>query len=315
MATPGALGDAGRVPEGPKRDDPSHRLVTAIAPPDADVPAAFRTFDRIARSAEPPPDFTEHSARFGESLAPHRATHYFDVDVHGRGIVRDVGSRFLAMTSALGLPVVEPLETLLLEGLPERSEIQQVVLGIDARAATSATRTKYYVLFREPAPSVVERMRGMLGLPPFPGLPVSEVFLVGIDVDATGVSDLKVYLRLDRTRLARTIRNRAAVRALVDGARDVVLQQCLRQASRRQLHFHATDDTLYADWLARRAMDDAGVAELLRHASAVEARLGGGRLGPWIVGLEHHDATLRLTSGNVYFHVTEGAARRARERR
>src|SRR5690606_24343207 len=135
-----------------------------------------------------------------------------------------------------------------------------------ARHTRAETRSKYYVVLREPATELVEAMCALAGLAPMPTLDPAEVYIVGLDLDATGISDVKLYMRLALPKLPRTIRNFGEVRPLAEGARSVALQQCLAPGARRQLHFHARDVRRYDAWLEARAEKSPAIEALCAHA-------------------------------------------------
>lgn len=281
-------------------------LAHAIASDAKRTPELFARYVAALDAGEPA-DFTEHSVRFGESWAPHRVTHYFDVDEADAARVDALTTRFCDLAGALGFALGAPASTLLRESIPACAEIAQVVFGVDARASEAETRLKLYVVLRSPAPALVEAACAELDAVLPDELDPAEPYLVGVDFERGGPADVKLYARLDPRRLNRVIRGPDLALPLIRGARSVVLQQCVLRTRRRQLHLHARDDRLYAAWLLGRAAHEPTIGRLLTHAAQVAAHLPRGRLGPWIVGLPLRSGELDISTGNVYFHVTEGS--------
>lgn len=250
------------------------------------------------------PSFVEHSVRFGTSLEVGRLTAYHDVL---RGTATGVGhvvAQFEELADSLAFPIHEPVrEFLNVDVLRSLASLDQVALGIDARAAESLTRLKFYVVFGTSDGPNVAHMLSALGTRPMPALDPTQVRIVGFDLTPHGLGDVKVYMRLDRDRLRHAVGGLASCRELVVGAKEVVLQQCLIDTSRRQLHFHAEDARVYRRWLA--STPDSGAAGVLHHADALSRMNGGPRVDPWIIGLPIVDGRVQTDRGNVYLHVDE----------
>ena len=298
------------------RDDPSvhavpvviaepHGLVAAVASSAATIPDDFLTFCSVISRIRPAAEFSEHSVRFGAAIEPFRLTHYFDVGSGRKSRATDVGSSFLEAAEKLEFVLPPSLPEVVRRLLPQRDEVAQVVLGIDARFEPGATRLKYYVIFDRSASDAVDAVRAMLGVPTCAGFDPGQAYILGLDLKQSGLSEMKLYTRLDLARLRRVIRNYDEVAVLARGARSVALQQCLVDQERRQLHFHASNAAIYDEWLSRLSSTNNPLSEAQRHARLVESRLMSGRLLPWIIGLEHRNGRVDLSTGNVYFHVTE----------
>jgi hypothetical protein len=282
----------------------SSALYTALRAADADAPPALGVFDRLVAGEAPWPDFYEHSIRFGpapDDLSPYRLTDYFDVHRHGPSLARVAGERFVALCAELGLSVPAPLAAFVGDDVPACPEALQAVVGIDVPVVSrraSAPRAKYYVVFRGAAGACVTRLLERLAIHRPDRADPAKVYILGVDVTASGVDDVKLYFHLDPARARRSLaRVRASVGELLAASRDVVFQQCLRRPERRQIYLHASRGDVVGPWLARQ-----GYAAPLRYAASLEA--AGCRIEPWIVSLPYdEDGGVGIASGTAYFHV------------
>jgi hypothetical protein len=278
-------------------------LFAALSAADPSTPRALERFDAITAGAAPEPDFFEHSARFGPRFEPHRLTYYFDVARRGSDVARVAGERFLRLGEELGLSLSNPLVELVRDELPRRDEILQVVLGVEAPREPAALRAKYYLVFRESPPAVVQRVIEALGAPnPPPGADPAKVYILGIDVDRAGLADVKLYFRLDRALLPRAVENAGALADLLAGTRLVVLQQCLLRPERRQIYLHATNADVLTRWIDRRP-GTAAIASLRERHASLRGALAGHRLEPWILSFAFANRRADLDAGNIYFHL------------
>lgn len=280
-------------------------LFEAVRGADAGAPAALETFDWIVASREPRPDFYEYSVRVAERVSPHRFTYYFDTYRRGGGVAREAGERFVELAGALGLALPSALSEFVRSDAPCGSEVLQVVLGVDAAVDGTRTRGKYYLVFRDNPAQCVSQLLRMAGLTPPRGTDPGKVYIVGIDVMAAGVDDVKLYFRLEPSLLGRVIDNAAELGDLLAATRDVVFQQCTRRPDRRQVYLHARSSASLSEWLARNRL-----GEPLERARLINAKLQGSRIDPWIVSFSHGQRRVDVGASNVYFHLTRQPAAR-----
>lgn len=273
-------------------------LLEALRAADPRMPAELAVFDRIAASGEPAPDFFEYSVRLGSSFAPSRLTYYFDVHRRGAAVAREAGARFTRLVAELGLAVPRALSSFVTSEGPASSEVLQVVLGIDTSLGPQGVRAKYYLVFRDNPGRQVRELLATLELAPAGDADPDKVYIVGCDVSAAGLDDVKLYFRLDRTLVPRLVENAGEVADLLGASRDVVFQQCTRRPGRRQLYLHVSRSGILQDWLARR-----GLAATLEHAGRIDAHLAAGRVEPWIVAFSYEDRRLAIDAPTVYFHL------------
>jgi hypothetical protein len=276
-------------------------LFEALRAADPSAPPALDTFDQVVASEEPRPDFYEYSVHVGDRVSPHRLTYYFDTRRRGAIVAREAGERFLKLSERLGLAVPAPLADFVRSEAPLGDEVLQVVLGVDASPQTSALRGKYYLVFRDDPGRCVRRVLAAMGLDAPTGAAPEKVYIVGIDVAAAGVDDVKLYFRLEPTRVTAVIENHAEVASLLAACRDVVLLQWARHVERRQVYVHAESSVSLSGWLARH-----GYEEALGRARAVNAQMQGSRIEPRIVSMPYERGRVGIGQGNVYFHVMPG---------
>ncbi len=274
-------------------------LFDALRAADANTPAAIDMFDRIVASAAPLPDFYEYSVRSMGAGSPCRLTYYFDVHRHGVEVAREAGARFVELSRRLALPFPAELSAFMQSATRAGAEVQQVVLGIEAHRDGAEDRAKYYLVFRDdPATCVLELLR-MLELEVPPGMDPARAYILAVDVTREGVSDVKVYFRLEQSLAPRLIENLTEVSDLLATSRDVVLQQCIRRPERRQLYLHTGHGAFLSEWLARH-----GFAWALDRAGAVASKLARARLEPRIVSFPYQTRRLLVQAGTVYFHTS-----------
>jgi hypothetical protein len=279
----------------------------AIGAADPAAPEALFTFDRLAAASPPLPDFVETSARLsGSSISPHRLTYYFDTGRRGAEVARAAGLRFSAICEALGVAAPPSLLSFAAEEIPGRPEILQVVLGIDAPEDLSRRRAKVYLIFRGASGPLVRRALSLLDAPsPPPSADLDKVYIVGIDLTAAGLDEVKLYVRLDQERLGRVVTNLATIPDLLAGTRYAVFQQCLVRPERRQLYLHATSSAILATFLERRARGGhIAAAALLARQAAINAARPALGLAPWIISFGYREGRIELEASNVYFHLT-----------
>ncbi len=277
-------------------------VAAALRAADPAAPEALAIFDRIAGAAHPTPDFIEWSAQLTGACDAARLTYYFDAARQGEAGLRAVGGRFAALGDALGAAVPPALLEAFSALVPGRREVQQLVLGLDDRPG-GARRVKLYVVLQEAAEGLVDGLIAAAGARRPEALDAAKVYILGLDCGAAGISDAKLYFRLDRARLGRVVSNLREVSDLVKGTREVVLQRCLL-SDRSQIYLHATDAHTIAGYLARRAWGDAATAQLNARHRAAAAHLAHGRLEPWIISFGLRDHQLQWDASNVYYHHT-----------
>lgn len=276
-------------------------LFEALQAADASTPPTLEAFDRIVSSHDPLPSFYEHSVRVAHPISPHRLTYYFDT--HGREphVAREAGARFVRLGRELGLRLPLPLADFVEADGPGSDEVLQVVLGVDAPIDGSALRGKYYLVFRSNPGRCVSELLAAAGLAPAAGALPEKVYIVGVDVTAAGIDDVKLYFRLESRRAPRVIDNMDDVADLLAASRDVVFQQGTRRPERRQVYVHASSTAHLSEWLERHGFDEA-----LGRARAINERLCGSRIDPWIVSFAYDQRRVDVGSGTVYFHLARG---------
>lgn len=273
-------------------------LMDALRSAAPGVPGALVEFDRIAGAPGPEPDFLEWSAHVGRGCEASRLTYYFDAGRHGGAGVRAAGERFEALAAAFSVALPVALPGVFAEEVPRRGEVQQVVLGIDERPA--GRRVKLYLVLQGAAPELVDRLLVAVGASRGGDLDAAKVYILGLDFGAGGLSDAKLYFRLDRGRLGRSVANLGEIRELFAATREVVLQRCL-VSDRSQLYLHADNPVAIGRYLRGRA--DGGAVELCARHEAVVRGLSRGRLEPWIISFAYRQHRLHLGEGNVYYHL------------
>ena len=292
--------------------DPGALLAALGGGAQAQPPEVLREFDALVRgpAGEPGPSFEEYSVRLapaGSERSPWRETLYFDVSREPQ-LAALANARFVACAKALRVE----LPPAFVEALPRAStgpEVLQIVLGLDANPAR--LRLKYYLIYRDRSGASVEALHQSLGLAALPpSLAPGSVYILGIDFQAHGLSDFKLYVRLDPARVPKVIRNLKQVESLWRGSRYLVFQHCLLGAG-RQIYFHASSAELLERWLHARARREPGTASFVRTRlpamnAALAERGHPQRLRPWILSLPYERGQLRPSPSNVYFHFSEG---------
>jgi hypothetical protein len=272
-------------------------LLDALRVADSEVPSALETFDRVATRDDARPDFFEHSMRVDGS-SPYRLTYYFDVHRRGKDVARMAGARFVELSRELGAALPPALEAFVGSDATSGPEVLQVVLGVDAPSGGALVRCKYYLVFRGDPGDSLASLLAALALETPAKADLHRGYIVGIDVTAAGVEDVKLYFRLDRTAVPRAFDAPPAIAALVAESRDVVLQQCIRRPERRQAYMHASSTEKLASWLAKHESGESA-----RRATAINAALHGARLKPWIVSFACTGRRLAASQGAVYYHL------------
>jgi len=273
-------------------------LLEALRAADPLAPPVLEAFDRIVAQSDGLPDFYEHSMRVGGGESPYRFTYYFDVHRRGAAVAREAGARFVRLGAELGLAVPSSLREFVQSAAPAGDEVLQVVLGIEAPRDGSDPRGKYYLVFRGNPERCVRDLLGALGLEPAVGTRPEKVYIVGVDVTAGGVDDVKLYFRLESRQVPNLIENIRDVADLLAASRDIVFQQCIRRPERRQMYLHARSTALLSEWLAWRGFEGA-----LDRARSINAHLHGSRIEPWILSLAYDRRRLVVRAGTVYFHL------------
>ncbi|MEM7155564.1 MAG: hypothetical protein AAF799_22130 [Myxococcota bacterium] len=274
----------------------SHRspLLEALTEVGGEAPASFSRFDALVRGDGPPPSFEEYSAWMGGELRPWRETCYFDATPSGE-MISLANTRFESIVAALGVSIPKEFWRVLSEGGAHAPAVRQVVLGIEAEPSL---RLKYYLVFRGPAAQTVEAFRAAVGAPELPpSLDTSSMCILGLDFNASGLHDFKVYVRLDAKRLPRVIGNFTAFRTLVLGCRYLVFQQCVH-SQRRQVYFHSAS----AELLEGRLPLDPKLRAMMTTMNERLDAAGAGILRPWIASYVYERRALHPTPANVYFH-------------
>jgi hypothetical protein len=273
----------------------------ALRSADASTPGALEVFDRVVAGRAPSPDLYEYSVRFDARLSPYRLTYYFDTDTRGSDAAREAGDRFLELVAELRLAVPSQLSDFLRSDVPAGEEVLQTVLGIDAAADGPTVRAKYYLVFRDDPGECVEELCRAAGFSPYPGADLARTYIVGVDVSNAGVDDVKLYFRLERSRLRQAVENVGEVGDLLGVSHDVVFQQCVRRPDRRQVYLHSRDTGFLRRWLGLHGME-----EVLAQARRVDEALVGAHIDPWIVSFAYDRRRIDLTRSNVYFHLATG---------
>lgn len=250
---------------------------------DASMPDAFRAVDEAAATLGP--DLAEHSMRLrGQALEPWRATYYFDQPGSVSGDA--VGRAFAELAGALELPSPAPLATSL-----AADSVLQHVIGVDA----SGPRLKRYLVFRSPdrahVASILERLDR-----PAPALDAGRVYIVGFDLDASGLSDVKLYFKLARDKVGGYLRGRTELAPVLRGSREVVFGHRLASARPRTMYFHADGPRVVRADLKRRP-----------DARPIVERIDALAMEPWILGVPYRDdAGLSGDELTVYLHPRGG---------
>jgi hypothetical protein len=275
----------------------SSELFDALRAADPTTPPLLETFDRVVAGSEPRPDFYEYSVHTGDSPSPHRLTYYFDTYRRGASVAREAGERFVRLGAELGVAIPEVLTAFARSDALLGNEVLQLVLGVDGHPDPSRLRSKYYLVFRDnPFRCVTELLRVCGNSTPDRAEP-AKVYILGVDVAASGLQDIKLYYRLEPARVGGVIENDADVATLVATSRQIVFLQCVRQAERRQIYLHAESSVALSGWLLEHGYGDA-----LERAQAVNARLPGSRIEPRIVSLPYERGRVSTGQGSVYFH-------------
>ena len=265
------------------------------------VPDALRLFDRAASAGRgAAPDFFEVSACVGDRVDPFRATYYFDVGRHGIDCAASANARFVAACEASDIELPAAFAELLSTDALAAPTVLQLVLGIDARDDPTATRIKYYVIFRGDSTEIFTSFAAATGIELPAVVDPGTVYIAGVDLTAGRVTDLKAYVRLRDDRIASTLRRPALHRELLAGCRGVVFQQCATSA-RRQMYFHASNPAAIEHELTGATNRAAATPFLRERIAAMNA--GADRpLDPWILAYRYDRGELDRTSYTVYFH-------------
>ncbi|MCS6899088.1 MAG: hypothetical protein RMJ98_05385 [Myxococcales bacterium] len=278
---------------------PSWILLKALEAADPPAPQALHDFSRVVGAPNPAPDFLEWSVRIGAGYQAARLTYYFDVARCGGVKVGAVLERFAKVAMALVGALPEPLLTAM-QIIGGRREVLQIVVGIDERPGQER-RVKLYLVLQEAAPELIESLLGAVGYQEVRGMDLAKVYILGLDVSASGVEDAKLYVRLDRKRLGQVVENLPEVGELWVATREVVFQRCLKR-DRSQVYLHMDNPSSLVHYLMRRSWVDREAARLVDHHARVQQGLGRGRLEPWIISFGYRHRKLLLGGSNVYFH-------------
>jgi hypothetical protein len=280
-------------------------MLRALLAAHDDLPEDLRRFDELARAGAAAPSFEEYSARLGEALSPWRETCYFDV-ASDPALVDVANERFEVLAEALGFAIPAGFLEVLRAGGVAGPEVLQIVLGIDA--AAERVRLKYYLIFRDRSGATVERLRAALELPELPAsLEPDSVYILGVDFERGGLSDFKLYVRLDSRRVPAVIRNLGHFEALWRGSRYLVFQHCLLGGG-RQVYFHLSSAEVLEQWLGNWAARDVDIAGFARKVAVMNEQLRGEGhpiLRPWIASFPYRGGGLAPAPSNVYFHFSE----------
>jgi hypothetical protein len=210
----------------------------------------------------------------------------------------ETGIRFIRLARELGLPLPPAVASFIQSRGSAGEEVLQVVLGIDASSEGLGLRGKYYLVFQDNPKALVSELFGAAALTPPPGTDLAKTYIVGVDVNASGIDDIKLYFRLDRDRIRAIADNSQDVADLIAESRDVVFLQCTRRPKRRQIYFHAKSTAFLSAWLSRHGFDAA-----LGTVRTIRSQLQGFGLDPFIVSLAYEDRRVRLAEGSVYSHL------------
>ncbi|MBK7859922.1 MAG: hypothetical protein IPJ65_15115 [Archangiaceae bacterium] len=265
------------------------------------VPAAVETFDRLFGGPELGCDDFEHSMHAGAQLDVWRLTYYFDVARRGDRLGHDVGRAFVRLCAELGVPLNAALEQLFTVKLPRREEVLQVVTGVDGDAAGGrGAVAKYYAVFRRDAEASVREVLEAAAIDALPpNVDLSRVYILGVELDRTGVADVKLYYQLERERLPRVVANFAELAPLMASTRSVVFQQCLKAPQKRQLYLHFDSHRALGAWVEQRP----ALKPMLARGAEVSRGLTGAELQPWIIAFRMSGPRVELDRSNLYFHL------------
>ncbi|WP_106091808.1 hypothetical protein [Enhygromyxa salina] len=280
-------------------------MLRALLSAGQDPPDELLCFDELARAGAAAPSFEEYSARIGAQASVWRQTCYFDV-ASDPSLVAVANERLQRIAEALAVPLPPRMVGVLGDGGVSGPEVLQIVLGIDA--APERPRLKYYLIFRDDSARCVEQLRVALNAPPLPSsLRPGAVYILGLDFTRERLSDFKIYVRLDPTRVRAAIRNLAQFEPLWRGSRYLVFQRCLLSAG-RQVYFHASSPLVLDTWLrgwAARAPAVRGFCGQVELMNKSLSEQGIAPLRPWIASLPHANGALQHTPSNVYYHFTD----------
>lgn len=270
---------------------------------DSDVPEPLRVFDRACERAPVGYDAFEFSAKVASGLDCQRTTRYFDTGRYPEEKIREVDALFRGLGSALNVRT-QLLNHAILDSEVRFTQPLQTVLGLDA-GDPARLRLKYYWVLRAHSPNLVTQLLKQLDVPAPAGLDLDKVYICGLDFDVTGLHDLKLYFALERMRLARTVKNLAPVRGLLEDCKLVCFQHCLLRHGKRQLFFHARHSHSVQRTLERLARSSSWARELLAHVTALNTQLASSKLAPWIIAFPYDNGYLDYSAFNVYFHPEE----------
>lgn len=262
------------------------------------MPAEFSLFDEIVGRSDSGPDTFEYSVSVGSDLARWRLTHYFGVrDMRHRCV--EAHTRFLEAAGALGIRVPTSIREYLDQA--DVSEAVQVAIGIDARLKSSETRLKYYLICDQQGGAPCEPLRAAAGIEIPSRLTAVRTHILGLDFRRDGLYDMKVYHALDVGQLHRIFRNPSAHRATIDGAREVVLHECVGAERPRKLHVAFGETKDIERLIASELGEIAGTRPMLAHIAALNAH-DGVDIFPWILARSYQDGALEKRPYTVYFH-------------
>ncbi|MGE0786691.1 MAG: hypothetical protein AB7S26_13550 [Sandaracinaceae bacterium] len=262
------------------------RALSAIAA----APDALLRVDAAVGEGASAPDLAEHSfALIDERLRIARATYYYDGE---RGAY--VGASVASLATELGVAAPDELARPL-----EDACVLQHVIGIDAGPPL---RLKRYMVFRAPPGAYVASRLEALGVSAPDGLDLDDAVILGVDLGAGGVHDVKIYVQLDPERTAAYVRRDPTLRAVLRETREVVLGQRLLKKAPRTLYFHADGPRALRTFLSERAERDPGAAAALAHLRALDARHP---IDPWILGVPFTERGVDPRGMQVYVHPRE----------
>jgi len=275
-------------------------LFDALRTVDPSTPSVVETFGRVVAGSDPRPDFYEYSVRVGKGSSPHRLTYYFDTHRRGASVAREAIQRFIRLGQELGVAVPAALVTFLQSDAPLGSEVLQLVVGVDAHADPARLRCKFYVVFRDNPVRSVDTLLAAVGDSTPGGADPSKVYILGVDVTASGLQEVKLYYRLEPARVPKVVENGVEIVSLLTACRQVVFLQSVRHVERRQMYLHAESSVRLSGWLLAH-----GYGEALARARTLNACINGCRLEPRILSLPYEQGRVCVGRGSVYFHLAE----------
>ncbi len=276
-------------------------IVAAMRRLDGGVPEAIEAFDAAFGGALKPDDH-EHSMRVdGADLDASRLTWYFDVARRGSALTAELSAAFARLCDQLELPLSAAVRTWLTTRLPRSDDVLQLVEGIDAGDRARGVVLRKYLVFRRDPEDCVREVLEAAGVRQLPAnVDPRRVSILGLEVDRTGVADVKLYFELERERLPRVMANFAELGPVLPGqVRSVMFQHCCKRPERQQLYLHGDGPSGLLQWLEQRP----AFAQLVKRRAAMDAELKSDRLEPWIIAFPFRAGRADLDRGNVYFHL------------